>query len=286
MTDEPVRPTAAFYVADIMQARALARVAKSAGPEILALFTPRVAEFLGWRHLASLIKTLKEESDGHVNAQLDHALDLTTVRQGLQAGAAGVMIDAANLSYEENVALTSKVVGICHHEGVWTEGQIGLIPGTLYPVREDNPDDVRLLQDAIDSTPGRQKILEFAERTKVDYLAIPAGNSHTFRPDGDPSELNYRLIAAASRSVAASITIHGADTLIDEVLRSAILAGARKFNFGPVLKHAYLASLRESLSHPILESEFREIFEHAGSTYERCVAVKVAALSPYSSGRS
>ena len=79
------------------------------------------------------------------------------------------MIDGSKYSFEENIALTKKVVDYAHAHGVVVEGEIGKLAGI--------EDDVHVAAE--DSSYTRpEEVEEFVSRTGVDSLAIAIGTSH------------------------------------------------------------------------------------------------------------
>ena len=87
------------------------------------------------------------------------------------------MIDGSSQSFEDNIALTRKVVEYAHAHGVVVEGELGTLAGV--------EDDVKV--SAEDSSYTRpEEVEEFVEKTGVDSLAIAIGTSHgayKFTPD-------------------------------------------------------------------------------------------------------
>ena len=97
---------------------------------------------------------------------LDHGDSFELCKSCVDMGFSSVMIDGSHLPYEENVALTKKVVDYAHQYGVTVEGELGVLAGDTYT----NPEEV----------------IDFATRTGCDSLAISIGTSHgayKFKPE-------------------------------------------------------------------------------------------------------
>ena len=99
---------------------------------------------------------------------LDHTYDFEVIRQAVDAGFDSVMIDGSKLPFEENVALTRKVVAYAHDHDVAVEGELGNIGGT--DKLETGGDS------ALFTVP--EQAQEFVERTGVDTLAVSVGTAH------------------------------------------------------------------------------------------------------------
>ena len=100
---------------------------------------------------------------------LDHGPDFETCKSCIDGGFTSVMIDGSSHSFEDNIALTRKVVEYAHAHGVVVEGELGTLAGV--------EDDVKV--SAEDSSYTRpEEVEEFVEKTGVDSLAIAIGTSH------------------------------------------------------------------------------------------------------------
>ena len=106
---------------------------------------------------------------------LDHGPDFETCKACIDGGFTSVMIDGSSLSFEDNIALTKKVVEYAHEHGVVVEGELGTLAGI-----EDE------VSHAVGSYTRPEEVEEFVARTGVDSLAIAIGTSHgayKFKPE-------------------------------------------------------------------------------------------------------
>ncbi|ERI85941.1 Fructose-bisphosphate aldolase [Bacteroides pyogenes] len=98
---------------------------------------------------------------------LDHGDSFETCKSCIDMGFSSVMIDGSHLPYDENVALTKKVVEYAHQFDVTVEGELGVLAGVEDDVSADHhtytePDEV----------------VDFVTKTGCDSLAISIGTSH------------------------------------------------------------------------------------------------------------
>lgn len=98
---------------------------------------------------------------------LDHGDTFELCKECIDAGFSSVMIDGSHHPYEENVALTKKVVEYAHERGVTVEGELGVLAGV--------EDDV-VAEKSTYTQP--EEVEDFVSRTGVDSLAISIGTSH------------------------------------------------------------------------------------------------------------
>ena len=122
------------------------------------------------KYLMKMVEAAVEEHpEVPIALHLDHGPDFETCKMCVDAGFTSVMIDGSKYSFEENVALTKKVVDYAHERGVVVEAELGQLAGI--------EDDVNVSEeDAKYTDPDQAK--EFVERTGCDSLAIAIGTSH------------------------------------------------------------------------------------------------------------
>ena len=153
-----------------------------------------------------------ENPDLPIALHLDHGPDFETCKSCIDGGFTSVMIDGSSLSFEENIALSKKVVEYAHDHGVVVEAELGTLAGI--------EDDVKV--SAADSSYTRpEDVQEFVERTGCDSLAIAIGTSHgayKFKPGTDP-KLRFDILEEVSRRLPGfPIVLHGSSSVPQEFL--------------------------------------------------------------------
>jgi len=141
---------------------------------------------------------------------LDHGDSFELCKSCIDFGFSSVMIDGSHLSYEENVALTKKVVEYAHQHGVTVEGELGVLAGVEDEVSAEHhtytePDEVE----------------DFVKKTGVDSLAISIGTSHgafKFKPGQNP-EIRLDILAEIERRIPGfPIVLHGASSVPQDIV--------------------------------------------------------------------
>jgi len=110
-----------------------------------------------------------------ITLHLDHGDSFETCKECIDNGFSSVMIDGSHLPYDENVALTKKVVEYAHAHDVTVEGELGVLAGI--------EDDV-VAEHSTYTQP--EEVVDFVSKTNVDSLAISIGTSHganKFKPE-------------------------------------------------------------------------------------------------------
>ncbi len=202
------------------------------------------ADFVGRDQAVALVRSYQKEGrDVFLNA--DHHKSWGTVKAAIDAGYDSVLIDASKLPYEENIALTKKVVDYAleaaksNGREIPVEGELGYLKGSsevqkkVEISREDytKPDEAK----------------DFVARTGVDRLAIVFGNIH-----GIVTEQEERLDIETLKNIAAAVpamtlVLHGASGLKDEEIQAAIQNGISNIHINTELRVAYHEALEGEL---------------------------------------
>ena len=98
---------------------------------------------------------------------LDHGDSFETCKSCIDMGFSSVMIDGSSLPYDENVALTKKVVEYAHQFDVTVEGELGVLAGVEDEVASEESHYTK-----------PEEVIDFVTKTGVDSLAISIGTSH------------------------------------------------------------------------------------------------------------
>ncbi|MBI9060466.1 MAG: class II fructose-1,6-bisphosphate aldolase [Marinilabiliaceae bacterium] len=146
---------------------------------------------------------------------LDHGDTFELCKDCIDNGFSSVMIDGSHHSYEENVALTKKVVEYAHAHGVTVEGELGVLAGV--------EDDV-VAEESTYTRP--EEVEDFVKRTGVDSLAISIGTSHgahkftpeqcTKNEDGIliPPPLQFEILEEIEKRIPGfPIVLHGSSSV-------------------------------------------------------------------------
>ena len=212
-------------------------------------------------YLKKMVEAATEETNIPIVLHLDHGPDFETCKACIDAGFTSVMIDGSKYDFEENVALTKKVVDYAHPKGVVVEAELGKLAGI--------EDDVNVAaSDAMYTDPEQAK--EFVERTGCDSLAIAIGTSHGAYKFKGEAKLRFDILAKVKELIPNTpIVLHGASTVIpelvemcnkygadipgakgvpDEILHEASLSGVSKINVDTDLRLAMTAAVRKEFA--------------------------------------
>lgn len=168
----------------------------------------------------------------------DHGGTYEQIITAIQAGFTSVMIDASLEPFEQNVALTRRVVEAAHAVGVQVEGELGTI-GANDSYGESGAAEI--IYTNVDDA------VRFVEQTGVDSLAIAIGTSHGLYPSDKNPELRHDLLEQIKAAVGIPLVLHGGSSNPDAELARAVSLGINKINISSDIKVAYHDRMREVL---------------------------------------
>ena len=248
----------AFNINNMEFIQAITEAANEAKSPVILQVSSSAIKYAGINYLLKMVEAAVEETDIPIALHLDHGPDFETCKMCIDAGFTSVMIDGSKYDFEENVALTKKVVDYAHSKGVVVEAELGKLAGI--------EDDVNVAEnDAMYTDPDQAE--EFVRRTGCDSLAIAIGTSHGAYKFKGEARLRFDILAKVKEKLPNTpIVLHGASSVIpelvemcnkyggdipgakgvpDEILHEASLKGVSKINVDTDLRLAMTAQIRK-----------------------------------------
>jgi len=207
-----------------------------AAPVIIAIHPDEVSHVTV--DLIAAIRQRAHRSPVPVVIHWDHGGTYEQMLTAIQAGFTSVMIDASMLPFDENVALTRRVVETAHAVGVSVEGELGTI-GANDSYGESGAAEI-IYTDPADA-------LRFVQETGVDSLAVAIGTSHGLYPAKKSPELKLDLLKELVAAVGIPIVLHGGSSNPDDEIGKAVKLGVNKINISSDTKVAYHNRMRAVL---------------------------------------
>ena len=212
------------YGAYVVVSYEMARAAIEAGselnvPVIFITGTDCIELMGGFEEAVQTVKMAAKDASVPVALHADHFQTYEDCVKAINAGYSSVMIDGSALPFEENIALTKKVVDYAHPLGITVEGELGRLVGEEGSLKVLGPEAAQT-----DSAEAK----EFVERTGVDCLAVSIGTQHGVYVAAP--NLNIERLAKINEVVDVPLVLHGGSgTPLDQV-QDAIRHGIRKIN--------------------------------------------------------
>jgi fructose-bisphosphate aldolase class II len=149
------------------------------------------------------------------------------------------MIDGSMLPFEDNIAISRKVVESAHAVGISVEGELGTIGKTDSEAEYGTDTIIYTVPD---------DAVSFVERTGVDSLAIAIGTYHGLYPATLKPELKLDLLKEIKDKIGIPLVLHGGSNNPDDEIARAVKLGINKINISSDIKVAYHAKMREILA--------------------------------------
>jgi fructose-bisphosphate aldolase, class II len=227
----------AFNVSDYSMSNGLFEICEEMrAPWILAIH-PDEVNHIG-HDVLSALRERAYRSSVPIAIHWDHGGSYEEILTAIQIGFTSVMIDGSMLPFEENVALTSRVVEAAHAVGLSVEGELGTIGRT-----DDQAEGGTA--DIIYTRP--EQAIEFVERTGVDSLAIAIGTRHGIYPASLKPELKLDLLKELKSILQLPLVLHGGSNNPDYEIAQAVKLGINKINISSDIKVAYFDAMRRVL---------------------------------------
>lgn len=196
----------AYNVCNMEQVHGLFRGAARASAPILVQFTRVIRKYADPAMLEAMLSAAESIYPSVVfGVHLDHG-DEESCQHAIASGHySSVMIDASHHPFEENIAITRRVVEKAHARGIAVEAELGLLHGI--------EDDMSVsAQDAILTDPSQAE--EFVRRTGCDSLAVAIGTSHGAYKFSGQQGLHFdRLTEIQKRLPGFPLVLHGASAV-------------------------------------------------------------------------
>lgn len=261
---------AALNVQNLESMKAVVEAATEEKSPAIMQISPSVLKYAGLDYIVSLAKTAAQTAPVPLAIHLDHGEDYDTVAKCVNAGFSSVMMDGSFLTFNENIAITKRVVELAHPKGVSVEAELGKLAG----VEERSVEE----KEAILTDPNNA--VEFVAKTGVDTLAVAIGTSHGAYKFKAAGNLDLERLKVISEKVSIPLVLHGASSVptailekatkygakldgakgvAEDQLQKAIKLGIAKINIDTDLRLAFTAAIREVLTNNPKEFDPRKI---------------------------
>jgi len=247
----------AFNIGSDQLLKAVMKTVKELKSPVILEMSPDEFNFVGYAQIQAMLYEAAH-TDVPVCIHLDHGDSYETVVRAIQAGITSVMIDASKLPYEENVAITKKVVETAHIANVSVESELGTI-GTTGNSIEGGTEGV------IYTVPEEAK--QFIEDTGIDTFACAIGTAHGIYPKDMKPKLRIDILKDITDQVSVPLVLHGGSSNKDEEIAEAVKNGICKINISSDIKVAFYEQARKTLNE---NPGYREPLEIYPAAMEAC----------------
>ncbi|ROR13308.1 class II aldolase [Erwinia sp. JUb26] len=226
---------------------------------------PTNAKLSGYDYIYEIVKKRAATMDVPVSLHLDHGKELDDVKQAVRAGFTSVMIDGAELPFEENIAFTKAAVDFCKSFGVPVEAELGAILG-----KEDDH-----VSEADCKTDPKQ-VLRFVQETGCSMLAVSVGNVHGLE---DIPRIDMPLLKEIAEICPVPLVIHGGSGIDEDIIRSFVNHNVVKVNIASDLRKAFITSVGKAWTENNNEANLARVMNSAKAAVEADVYSKIQMMN-------
>ena len=201
----------AFNVNNMEIVQGITEAAKLENAPVILQVSAGARKYAKHVYLMKLVEAAVLDTDLPIALHLDHGPDFETCKSCIDGGFTSVMIDGSHHSFEENIAVTRRVVEYAHDRGVTVEAELGRLAGVEDAVSVSD-------DDAIYTNPA--EVQEFVSRTGVDSLAIAIGTSHGAYKFKGEAKLRFDILEEIGELLPGfPIVLHGASSVMPEYVK-------------------------------------------------------------------
>lgn len=276
----------AFNFTNLETLQGIIAAAREEKSPVILQVTGGAWNYAGHNYVLKMVEAAALENDIPVVLHYDHGESFEACKKAIDSGFQSVMIDGSHLPFEENVALTKRVVDYAHEKGVFVEAELGKISGTEEHVYSG---------ENVFTDP--DQAVEFVERTGCDALAVSVGTSHgVYKYSGDPVFDMERLKRIHNALPETPLVLHGASSIPvdyvemanqygaklenpkgipEDILAESVNWGVTKINIETDLRIAFVGTLRKFLHHNPAELDLKKLFGLARDAVKEVVKYKI-----------
>ena len=201
---------------------------------ILSIAEPHFAHY-DFELMMPAVEAAAKRASVPVAIQLDHGSSLESVVKAINLGCNGVMLDASDQDFSDNIDQTRAVVDLAHGCGVSVVGELGYVAGKQGEGAEQHPGETTF------TIPSEAKA--YVETTGVDLLAVSIGTVQG-RIDGRV-KLDYTRLKQLNQAVNIPLVIHGGSGLNEDQFHKLTINGVAKIDYFTALSDVAAKAMRK-----------------------------------------
>lgn len=261
----------AFNANNMEIIQAIIETAEEESAPVIVQASQGAIKYAGLDMIVSMVKTLAEKATIPVVLHLDHGTDYFQNIRCLRAGFTSLMVDGSKLFFDENVAMTKKVVEMAHACNIPVEAEIGQIG------KMDASDEPGVARERIKEFMAKPEEAEkFVKLTGIDSLAAAVGTIHGCKTP--IAQLDIPRIEKIRELTGVPLVLHGASGANDEEIKKGIAAGICKINIDTRIRMAFTNAIREYLIQNPDEIDPRMVLAPAKEAAKEVIRSRIRVL--------
>ena len=222
----------AFNVENMEMVQAVVAAAEECQSPVIMQTTPSTVKYADTDMFYANVAAAARNASVPVVMHLDHGSSFELAMKAYRSGYTSIMIDGSHGTFEENVAVSAKVVEAVHPGGVPVEAELGKVGG--------KEDDLEGGDDNPYTDPAQA--VEFVERTGIDSLAVAIGTAHGVYK-GEP-KLDLDRLSEIREVVSIPLVLHGTSGVPDATVTECVKRGICKVNYATDLRIAFTKGVK------------------------------------------
>ena len=261
----------AFNANNMEIVQAIIETAEEEKSPVIVQASQGAIKYAGLEMIVSMVKTMADKVSIPVVLHLDHGTDYYQNILCLRAGFTSLMFDGSKLPFDENVAMTKKVVEMAHVCDVPVEAEIGQIG------KMDSSDEPGVAREKIKEFMADPKeASQFVKLTEIDSLAAAVGTIHGCKEQ--IAQLDIPRIEKIRDMTGVPLVLHGASGASDEELRKGIAAGISKVNIDTRIRMFFTKTIRDFLNQNSEEIDPRKVLGPAKEAAKEVIRGRIRVL--------
>lgn len=261
-----------FNISNLEALHGIYNAAKKLSLPVIIGVSEGEEKFAGLEEVYALVSEIRTRDNYPIFLNADHHASFESVKKCIDVGFDMIIIDAAKLPFEENVALTKQCVDyvreISKNTGrdILVEAELGFI-GSGSIVRDSIPEGAGVL-----TTPEDAK--KFVEMTGIDLFAPSVGSIHGLIKTGKP-HINAELVSEIKNITGIPLVLHGGSGLRDEDFTNAIKAGISIIHINSEIRLAFKEAVEKTIASNPTEITPAKILQPAVDAIEAVVEARL-----------
>ncbi|MEI6627084.1 MAG: class II fructose-bisphosphate aldolase, partial [bacterium] len=231
----------AFNTSNLETTLGIVRAAVKMKMPVIVQISEATIKYAGLKTIANIVEVIAKDEANNVPIalHLDHGRSFQSIVACIHAGFTSVHMDASNLPFDENIALTAQAAKYAHKHGVWAQGELGAMIGKEGMTVLDVP------KDPEEYMTNPRQVRQFVEKTGIDTLAVSVGTMHGLFKGLE--KIDFKRLTEISKKVKTPLVLHGASGIGDTPIRRSIKLGVRIINIDTELRQAFTETLRQTI---------------------------------------
>jgi fructose-bisphosphate aldolase class II len=265
-----------FNISNLEALHGIYNAAKKLNLPIIIGLSEGEEKFVGLEESVALVSEIRNRDNYPIFLNADHHASFESVKKCIDAGFDAVIIDAAKLSFEENIKVTKQCVDYAHEvntktgRDVLVEAELGFI-GSGSIIRDSVPEGAGVLTKVEDAK-------KFVEMTGIDLFAPSVGSIHGLIKTGKP-HIDTELVAEIRKATGIPLVLHGGSGLRDEDFVNAIKSGIAIVHINSEIRLAFRQAVEQSLKDNPSEITPAKILQPAVEAIEKVVEARLKLFS-------